>query len=148
MYRCVAGLLLSHTTGFSFSTTIDVIRKSGNAAPSPQTIRFIACNILVFYATGCNRDRQMEWNSQRDQTHQLGKFEQLSFRDTKKLLFVPLYLLATLDDDLYATRANDNQVKLMSARKVDKEGNSADAVANALFCFLLAPRFRCRGILT
>lgn len=54
------------------------------------------------------------------------------------------YLLATLDDDLYRTRAADGQVKMLSSRKADKEGHSADAVADALFRVVLALRFRRR----
>ncbi|PXF45213.1 hypothetical protein BWQ96_05043 [Gracilariopsis chorda] len=87
----------------------------------------------------------MEWNSQRDQTQQLGDFKQLSLTDTKKVFFVPLHLLANLDDDPYGTSENDNGLKMLSARKVDKEGHSADAVADELFRIVLALRFTRRG---
>ncbi|PXF45277.1 hypothetical protein BWQ96_04976 [Gracilariopsis chorda] len=145
MYRYVAVLLLSHTTRFSICETIDVLRQSGNSTPSLERIRFIASNILTFSATGRGHDEQMEWNSQRDQTQQLEEIEQLSFSDTKKRFFVRIHLLATLDDDLYVTRANKNQVKMQSVRKVDKEGHSADAVADALLRLVLALHFRRPG---
>ncbi|PXF43275.1 hypothetical protein BWQ96_07002 [Gracilariopsis chorda] len=108
MYRYIAVLLLSHTIGFSFCKTIDVHSHSGKSAPSLERIRFIASNILAFSATSHGQDGHKEWNSQRDQTQKLWEFEELSFRDTKKVFFVPLHLLATFDDDLYGTGANDN----------------------------------------
>ena len=56
-----------------------------------------------------------------------------------------MHLLATLDDDLFGTRASDKQFKMLGSRKADKEGHSADAVADALFRIVLAIRFRRRG---
>ena len=56
-----------------------------------------------------------------------------------------MYTFKTLDDDLYGTRARDNQVKKLSARKADREGHTADAFADALFKVSLMVRFRRRG---
>ena len=56
-----------------------------------------------------------------------------------------MYTFATLDDDLYGTRARDNHVKTLSARKADREGHTANAVADALFRVTLMVRFRRRG---
>ena len=56
-----------------------------------------------------------------------------------------MHLLATLDDDLYGTRAADNQVKNLSSRKANREGHSADVTAYALFRIIMALRFRRRG---
>ena len=61
------------------------------------------------------------------------------------MFLVPAHLLATLDDDLYGTRASDNQVKALCSRKASKEGHSAGAIADALFRVTLAVRFRRRG---
>ncbi|PXF43284.1 hypothetical protein BWQ96_06981 [Gracilariopsis chorda] len=145
MYRYVSELLLSHTTGFSFEKNIEVLRQAGSTAPSLDRVRFIADNILEYAPTGRGRQGEMHWNAQRDQKRQLSEFESIGFRDTRKVFFCPLHLLATLDDDLYGTRASDNQVKMLSARKADKEGHSADALADALFRIILAIRFRRRG---
>lgn len=46
------------------------------------------------------------------------------------------------DNDLFGTRSVDNQVKKLSNRKADKEGHSADVVADALFCVVLGIRLR------
>ena len=59
--------------------------------------------------------------------------------------YTPVHTFATLDDDLYGARASDNQVKTLSARKADREGNTADAMADALFRVTLMIMFRRRG---
>ena len=51
----------------------------------------------------------------------------------------------TLDDDLFGTRARDNQVKKLSNRKADKEGHCADVVSDAIFRIVLGLRFSRRG---
>lgn len=145
MLRYVAVLLLSHTTGLSFEKTIDVLRQSGCIPPPLEAIRFISANVMAYSATGRGGSGEKTWNAQRDQTRFLGEFECLAFRDTRKICFTPLYQMATLDDDLFGTRAADNQVKMLSNRKADREGHSADAVADALFRIVLALRFRRRA---
>lgn len=60
------------------------------------------------------------------------------------LYFSPFQLLATLDDDLIRTRAADNQVKILSRRKADREGHADDVLANVMFRVLFARRFRRR----
>lgn len=74
MYRYVAILLLSHTTAFSNAKTIDILRLLGSSTPSIEKNRFIAENILAFSPTRRGRDGHMEWNAQRNRTHQLGEF--------------------------------------------------------------------------
>ena len=83
--------------------------------------------------------------SQRDRTQQLSSFETASFRAICKVFLNPVYTFATLDDDLYGTRAKYNQVKSLSAREADREGHSADAIADALFRIIFMVRFRRRG---
>ena len=58
----------------------------------------------------------------------------------------PIHTLATLDDDLYGTRASNNQNTTLSSRKADREGHTADAIGDALFCITLMVRFRRRGV--
>jgi len=50
MYRYVAVLLLSHTSGFSFAKTFDILRQSGSSTPSLQVIRFFG--VLTYWAWG------------------------------------------------------------------------------------------------
>lgn len=45
---------------------------------------------------------------------------------------------------MYGTRASDNQVETLSARKEDREGHCADALADALFRITLMVIFRRR----
>lgn len=79
MYFHVSVLLLSHTTGSSFQKTIDTLRHLGISTPSLERMRFVADNIVASSPTGRGRDCQIEWDSQRDHTRQLGEFKQLSF---------------------------------------------------------------------
>ena len=64
--------------------------------------------------------RESTWRTQRDETQYLGNFEKTAFEMTRKVLLTPMFLFATLDDDLYGTRASDNQVKTLSLRKADR----------------------------
>lgn len=61
---------------------------------------------------------------------QISEFENLAFRENRKIFPSTLQLLATLDEDLFRTRTVDDKVKPLSDRKSDKEGNSGDALAN------------------
>jgi hypothetical protein len=85
------------------------------------------------------------WSAQRDETQYLDNFEKAAYEMTRKVFLTPMHTFATLDDDLYGTRAGDNQVKTLSIRKADREGHTADAIADALFRITLAVRFRRRG---
>ncbi|PXF42597.1 hypothetical protein BWQ96_07692 [Gracilariopsis chorda] len=124
---------------------MELLRNFGATTPSLETVRFISSNILAFAPTSRGRDDTLGWNRQRDQTQQYSEFELLAFRTTQKIFFLTSNLLVTLDDDLFGTRACDNQVKTLSARKGDKEGHSADTVADALFRVLLTLRFWRQG---
>ena len=75
----------------------------------------------------------------------MSEFENLAFREVRKAFFNPLHLFCNLDDDLFGTRASDNQVKTLSNRNADKEGHAADVLADALFRIILGVRFHRRG---
>ena len=145
MYQYVAVLLLSHCTGFSFSKTIAMLLDCGCSPPSLERVRFISTHILAYSPTYRGDLGSTTWNAQRDQTPYITQFERTAFRDTCKVFFTPMYMFATLDDDLYGTRAIDNQVKSLSYRKADGEGHLADAVADSFFRVTLMVRFRRRG---
>lgn len=49
-----------------------------------------------------------------------------------------------LDDELNGTKAAENQVKKIFGRKSDREGHSADLMADALVRILFAQRHRYR----
>jgi hypothetical protein len=132
MYRFVAVLLYSHCTVFSVTTTIQKLSELGQNNPSLERTRFIQSNILAYLATG-RADGSSTWNSQQDQTLRLGEFKNPALYMSFKVFLTPLYTLATLDDDLYGTRSSDNQVKMPSSRKADKEGHCADSLADVLF---------------
>jgi hypothetical protein len=145
LYRYVAVLLLSHLTGLSFEKTLFLLARLNCNPPSLDRVRFISRNILAHPATGRGNMRESTWRTQRDETQYLGNFEKTAYEMTRKVFLTPMQLFATLDDDLYGTEASDNQVKTLSLRKADREGHTADAIADALFRVTLAVRFRRRG---
>lgn len=145
MYRYVAVLLLSHLTGLSFEKTVALFEQLQCNAPSLDRVRFISTHILAYSSTGRGNMGGEVWTAQRDETVLLDVFENTAYDMSRKVFFTPVHTFATLDDDLYGTRAKDNQVKTLSSRKADREGHAADTVADALFRVTLAVRFRRRG---
>lgn len=57
-----------------------------------------------------------------------------------------LHRFRTHDEDLFETRAAGNQIKMPSSRNADKEGHSADPVADALYRVILGIKFWRRGV--
>ena len=84
MSRYLSVPLLSHTTGLRFDKTVSVLHQSGTIVPSVERVRFIAENILAYFATGRGKKGELRRNSQRDETCLLSEFESLAFRDTRK----------------------------------------------------------------
>lgn len=68
MYRFMAFLLLSHTIGLRFEKSIQTLRQSVYAAPSPHRVRFIAENIMEYSPTGRGSDGPIHRISKSDQT--------------------------------------------------------------------------------
>lgn len=93
------------------------MRAGGSNAPSLERVRFILNKIKEYYATGRGDYGGSRWNSQHDQTAKLEQFEQTSFRLSSSMFLHCSESMLTLDDDLYGTRAKDNQVKTLSHRK-------------------------------
>lgn len=50
--------------------------------------------------------------------------------------------LLTAEDDLYSTRARDNQFRLLSNRNAGREVYTADTICDALFCVNLGLRYQ------
>lgn len=156
MYQYVPVMLFSHCSGFSFDKTIDMMPPEGTKPLNLNLIRFISNNILAFSAiadpvqidqlTGRGHEDGISWMSQRDLTLLLTQFEKTAYRTICNMFVSPTHTLATLDDDLYGTRASNNQVETISSRKADREGHTADAIADELFRITLMVRFRRRGV--
>lgn len=145
MFQFLAVLLSSHTTGLTLNKICDMLKKFGSVVTSVERVRWISENVVAYALVGRWDEGATQWHSDCDQTPKSSKFEELSFKDTRSVFLIVLHLFATLDDDLFGTRAHDNQFKMISNRKADKEGHSADALADALSRVLLAMRFWRRG---
>lgn len=61
---------------------------------------------------------------------------------SRSVCLSPNNTLVTINDDLYYTRARDEQVKSISNRKEDKKGYTADKICGALFSTTLGVRSR------
>lgn len=108
-------------------------------------MQFMSEKMKAYYRTRKGDESNLTWIAQRDRTRQLTEFENLALRDTRKVILTLLQLFATLDDEIFGTRAADNPVKTLSCRKVNREGESAEAIADALFRVVFGIRFRLRG---
>ncbi|CDF41179.1 unnamed protein product [Chondrus crispus] len=114
MYSFLGVSVFSQCSGFSLAKSLFFLSKLDCPVPTLQLVRFISANILAFSATGRGDQGESVWNSQRDQTVHLSEFEQAPYRMSCKVFLSPGHTFATLDDDLYGTRAIENQVKTLS----------------------------------
>ena len=145
MYRFLAVLMFSHCTGFSLEKSIEILEALDGTAPKLDEVRFVSNKIVEYSAPGRGNDGQSTWVSQRDLTLLLSDFEKVAIDLSLKIFFQPHFLVATLDDDFYRTRAQENQVKTLSARKADREGHQIHVLADALFPMMHAFRFYRKG---
>lgn len=74
----------------------------------------------------------------------MATFEQEAYEENRNIS-LNNNTFGTLDDDLYWTRAKDNQVKTLSAKKANQEGPSSDVVCDVLLCITLGVRYIRRG---
>lgn len=79
-----------------------------------------------------------------DKTKSLKEFEKISFREMQEVVMSLSYIFTTPDDDVFGTRAADNQVKYLFTRKKDREGLEWGALADASYRIVLGVRFRSR----
>jgi hypothetical protein len=145
MYRSEAVMLLSHCLSLSFKKTIDLLRRYNCSVPSIGDVRYISTNTLAYSPTNRGNMGKPCWNSQRDPTPMIGEFESTAFRTSLKVFCTQTFTVATLDDDMYGSRAADNQFKKLSSRKSDKDGHCGDSLADSIFCSTPLVRFRRRG---
>ena len=85
------------------------------------------------------------WNSNNDKTHQLGPYEDIVFKSSRDLFFIPNHLTVILDDDLIGSRSKEIQNKLLSQRKVAKEDYAADLLCENFMSVVLHSRLRRLG---
>ena len=125
------------TIQYSIGETISIFHELGyKTRPRAD----LTTNICAFHPSYRLDNDQISWHAQRDATQFMTEFERASFSIYKRLLYVPNSQFITLDDDLLGTRSKDNQVKCLSARKADREGHSADVIADGIFRITLDAR--------
>lgn len=81
----------------------------------------MAENLLAFPIVGRGKDGSSTWAAQRDQTPHISEFEHIAFKDTRDDFLHATCMFLTSNNELFGTRAADNQVKILSNRKADIE---------------------------
>lgn len=135
-------MLYANSFNHSLDRSIKYFRKSVFVVASLERVRLISYHVLAFSVSGIWEKGEKTRNSQRNSTWQLSEFENIAFRKTKLVFFTPLHLCATLDDELFGWRAQQNTVKAISNRKADVEGHIADSFACAFLKIIFQSRFR------
>lgn len=141
-HRLLGVSLFSQSSGMSQESTIALFSKLRFQTPVPRWCSEIGNTLIPFHQTLRITEACGTWRSQRDATQLLNDFERQAWSVSKRLFYVLLVQLITLDDDLMGTRSRDNQVKMLSDRNADREGHSTDNVADALFRLTDVSRFR------
>ena len=111
---------------------------------SKERFKIIMASLCAFSPT-LQGGGETGWTSQRDKTQLVSEFERTAFMISKRLFSVPAFQFLTLDDELMGTRSHSNPVKSISIRKADREGQSADVIADSLFRFTIDSRLHRRG---
>lgn len=145
MIQCLAVLLRFYATGVRTEKSIEVLKMFGGIVPSLKSMRWVSENLLAFPNVGRRNDGSVTWIAQRDQTPHLSQFKHISFKETRDVFLHATFMFLASDDGLFGTRAADNQVKLLSNSKADKEGHAGDALADAQSRIVLGLRFRRQG---
>lgn len=145
MLKWVAVLLMSSLADISLEKELEQFALRDCKVPAKAKMHFIGNNVLAFPSTKRGNESNDQWASQRDSTQRLEGFERAGYDMSRNVCLSSNFTTVTVDDDLYGTRARDNQVKTLSNRKADKEGHSADVICEALFRITLGVRFRRRG---
>lgn len=124
---------------------VDVLKRFGAVTAPVDRVNWISKHLLAFLVVGRGAQGLSNWMSQRILTPNLTEFERAAFKESRRVLFQVLYIMMTLDDDLFGTRADDNQVETLSTREADTEGHTADTIACAFSRVGFVLRFRRHG---
>ena len=114
-------------TSLSPSCFISVFRELGLRTMNHQKYCETTKDIVVTDASN-HVSSSLTWSSSRDKTHELGSYEEIAFKASKDIFFVPNHIVVTLDDDLIGSRSKDVQNKLLSQIKAAKEGHDEDVL--------------------
>lgn len=145
LLRWVSILLCSSLSEVTVEKSLEELSLRDCNVLNKERITFLKNDVLAFPATRRGDEGEESWASQRDATQRLIKFERSAFEMSRTICLSSNNTFVTIDDDLYGTRAWDNQVKSLSNRKANKEGHTADMICDALFRVTLGVRFRRRG---
>lgn len=145
IYQLLSVVLFTDLVGIILDKSLDSLSHFDCNTPKVDRVSFIFHHLLAFPPTGLGDLVDEVWYRQRDDTQRLDMFENSAYEMTINFFLAPSHSFLTVDDDLYGSRSRDVPVKNFSTRKADKEGQSADAICDALFRVTLGVRFRRRG---
>lgn len=138
-------MLLANFTNVKDVKAFEVLSNFDCHVTSLERMKFILSNFFHSPITGRGNGQGESWALARDEKQRNGAFEKAAYEMSRTICLSPTQSLLTLDDDLYGMRSRDNQMKMLSARKADKEGYITETVCDALFPLKLRVRFRRRG---
>lgn len=124
---------------------VDHCKQLGNDFISLSRYRFFQSHLQVHSPTIQTEGSGPTWFYERDQTQKIAAFEYLLMQKSRRLFFVLLHLVMTIDDELMGTRSMDNPVTTLSNRKAGSARQSTDVLSDAIFRFIMCVRFRRRG---
>lgn len=105
VYSSVAVLLHSYLTGLSPEKSLYVLEALGCNPTSLERVSFISIKIPAHPETGRGNLGDNVCGSWRDEVFFLDTFENTTYDMSRKIFLTPVHTFATLDDDVYGTRA-------------------------------------------
>lgn len=133
MYKWVSILLFLAFSDITFDKAVEELSLSDFKVRNKEIMLFIS-NPFPEYAA---RQRGLEsgdtWSIQLYATTGLERFERETYECTRTFCLSAQRMFVTLNDDFNGTPASVSEDKLISSRKADKQGNSADAICDARF---------------
>lgn len=117
----------------------------GFNTPPRADVDFLTSNICAFNQSYRFETGQISWYAPRDATKFMLRLNLHYFYTCNILFHITNSQFLTIDDDFIGTRSKYNQVKALSARKADREGQSEEVRADGIFRTTLEARLRRRG---
>ena len=115
--KWVTILISSLQTSLSPSILIDVFKRLNLNTFNYKRYYNIIRNLVVTDASNYVSSRGLLQSSSYNKTRKLSHYEEVVFKASREIFFIPNYITITLDDDLIGSWSKDIQNKLLSQKK-------------------------------
>lgn len=143
MIKWVSVLFMSSISEISFAKSLQDLGGRDRNIPNLENLFFINSQVIEFRPEKRGDKSSDEWSAKQDATKRVKDFSMWRTKWVESL--TPKFTTVNLNDDIYGTRARDNQVKALRNRKAGKEGHCTDWLCESCFRITLGARFRRRG---